>query len=352
MSPSKPEKYLSSKLKSWGGRLWIALLIALVYSLFTYQRVWWQDVVHTKSLILIPPLFVAVLVNFRLFLRSGLRLSLVLPFALSLACLFRVSAVLKPYVVYPMGPSKKVEFVAQGSFLLVDHTETGWDAARVGEALRSLNPDIVVELCSVGAEELSPQEWSRYPYTLRSDESDQRYVVLRSIKPIQSTMALNLGVDAYPGLLASVSFAPDLTLDIGAINLETARHRLAFDRTRISARRLASGIRYSDNPRVVFGGFRAPPSSSTTTLFSDQLRLKSVLFNRGLPQVGRIILSLFKPDTILNVFTAKTIRIHDVREWSAQSDGFRGISFSADLPKSPKVSVDPQDPASYPSGAL
>lgn len=352
MSSSHPKQSRLPGLRKWGGRLWTALLLALFYSLFTYQRVWWQDVVHTKSLVLIPPLFIAVLLNFTLLRRRGWRLALLLPFALALACLLKVSATLKPYVTYPMEPSKSVLYVAHGSFLLMDHTGTRWNSAQAREALRSLNPDIVVELRSVGGDELPVEAWSQYPYTVRSDESDQRYIVLRSTKPILSPAALHLGVDAYPGLLASVSFAPDLTLDIAAINLETARHRLAFDRTRISARRLASGIRYSDNPRVVFGGFRAPPSSPTTTLFSEQLRLKSVLFNRGLPEVGRIINRLIEPDSILNVFTAKKMRIYDVREWSTESDGFSGISFRADLPKSPTASGERDGVTTYPSGAL
>ena len=316
-------------------RLWLFALIVLYYSLFTYPRVWWQDLVHGFSMALVPPLLVATIVHIKALFKRGPRLALIIALALEIACVVRVGWVVRPYVIYSTELEKRGTHVARPHFLLVDGTLPIVNPAGLEKVRKEFLPELVVVL---GANSLSSpvsKSFGNYPYHLSSEEVFGGRVDIHSMWPFGLPVLRSLGVDAYPGALAMVHIAPDLELEVGALDLQVPEGHLDYERSRISARRLASMLRYSDYPRVVFGGFRVPATSPTTTVYSEQLRLKSVFFNRGFSSLASIAAKLWAPGSSLNVFTAKSIKVDDVTERSLERDGFRGISFSAALPPSP-----------------
>lgn len=323
------------RLRRLVARLWLFVLIALYYSLFTYPRVWWQDLVHGLSLALVPPLLLASIVHARALRRYGLRFGVVFALALEVACIARVGWVVRPYVTYSTELEKRATHIMRPNFLLIDGTSPIVNPAPLDKVRQEFLPEVVVVLGANNLEAPVSTSFGNYPYHLSSEEVFGSRVDIHSMWPFGLPVLRSLGVDAYPGVLAMIHVAPDLELEVGALDLQVPKAHLDYDRSRISARRLASMLRYSEYPRLVFGGFRVPVTSPTTTVYVEQLRLKSVFFNRGWSGLASIVSKLWAPATSINVFAAKSIKLEAVTEWSSERDGFRGISFSAALPSSP-----------------
>ena len=313
-------------------RLWLFALIVLYYALFTYPRVWWQDLVHGFSMALVPPLLLATVVHTKALFTRGPRLALIIALALEIACVLRVGWVVRPYVTYSTQLEKRATHIARPHFLLIDGTVPIVNPAALEKVRQEVLPELVVVLGANNLTSPVSTSFGNYPYHLSSEEAFGGRVDIHSMWPFGLPVLRSLGVDAYPGALAMVHIAPELELEVGALDLQVPKGHLDYDRSRISARRLASMLRYSDYPRVVFGGFRVPATSPTTTVYGEQLRLKSVFFNRGFSSLASIAAKLWAPESSLNVFTAKSIKVDDVTERSLERDGFRGISFSAALP--------------------
>jgi hypothetical protein len=88
-------------------RLWLFAIIVLYYALFTYPRVWWQDLVLGFSMALVPPLLLAIVVHIKALFTRGPRLALIIALALEIACVFRVGWVVRPYVTYSTQSEKR-----------------------------------------------------------------------------------------------------------------------------------------------------------------------------------------------------------------------------------------------------
>jgi hypothetical protein len=317
--------------------LWAAFLIILCYALFTYPRVWWQDVVHGWSVALVPPLVVTLALHTVRLYRHGFQSLLVFAAVIELACLVQVGWAVRPYVWYSAQSATRATHVATERFLLFDAASGPINLTAIHQVIESERPVLVVVLAAQNTDAVM-SVWNRYPYHLSSDVSYGGRVDIHSMFPFGEPTLRNLGIDAYPGCVSVVRVSPEVELEVAGFDLQVPRARLDFERSRVSARRVASIFRYSDYPRMVFGGFRMPPTAPPTTMYVEQLKLKSVLFTQGLFGLWEVTHRLFDFASNINVFTAKSIKVTDVTEWTTARDGFRGLAFTAAMPASPKES--------------
>lgn len=290
---------------------------------------------HGWSVGMVPALVVGLIVSVRTLRRRGYHFSIAFIAAMELACLVRIGWVIRPYVWHATEMETRVSHVRSEKFLLLDLADGSLDVSRIAKALVEPRPAVVVVLAAQRGEALSPL-WAQYPYKISSDVAYEGRVDLRSTFPLVGPTVTGFGIEAYPALMSKIRVSPEVELDIAAFDLQVPQARLDFERSRVSARRVASAFRYSTYPRMVFGGFRMPPTAPPTTMYVEYLRLKSVLFTRGVTGLWEVTRRLFDFSSNINVFTAQSIKISDVNEWTVSRDGFRGLAFTAAFPASPR----------------
>lgn len=317
---------------------WALFLSIFTYAFFTYPRVWWQDVVHGWSVAMVPALVFGLMMSVRTLRRRGYQFSVAFIAMMELACLVRIGWVIRPYIWHTTEMETRLPHVRTERFLLLDLADGSPDASQIAKALAEPRPTVVVVLAAQRGDALS-LEWAQYPHKISSDVAYEGRVDLRSSFPVTGPTVTDFGIEAYPALMSRIRVSPEVELEIAAFDLQVPRARLDFERSRVSARRVASAVRYSTYPRMVFGGFRMPPTAPPTTMYVEYLRLKSVFFTRGLTGLWEVTRRLFDFSSNINVFTAQSIKISDVKEWTVSRDGFRGLAFTAALPASPREDI-------------
>jgi hypothetical protein len=172
----------------------------------------------------------------------------------------------------------------------------------------------------------------RYPYKLISAADNARAVEVLSKFPLNEPPRLEFGYSALPAVLGEFQVQNDASVLVGAFDALPPYEKGDFIRSRLTARRVASSLKYASKPRIVFGAFRTPVTSQIVEMYSAQLHLRSLFFNQGISALPQILKSSVSFEHNLNIFTARNILISRVIESHADDDGFSAVLFDGRIP--------------------
>lgn len=217
--------------------------------------------------------------------------------------------------------------------LVVDCTggEGAHDLAE--HTVEQLHPDVIVAVQDSGATCGPVKRIQGIVHELASDVDASRRVTVISRFPFLSSWRHNLGHGALPGVFGALQVDQDAILEIGAIDLIPVRSQESFGSDRVTSRRLATLIKFSERPRMVVGAFRGSPTSQIVKMYVDELHLHSVFFNGGMARIAAIFREAIGLGAGLNVFASNDVATHNVTEYAVDPDGFSGVSFEVHVPR-------------------
>lgn len=245
------------------------------------------------------------------------------------ACATSVISTVTPYISHNKKENKDLIYAPPISIILVDDSA---GAAKSGEALLLPSADIVVIVKATSDQSPRVANEQEISSVVQSTAEGNRTVEIRSRLPFLGTPRRDVGYEALPAVFGTFSVAGGTALEIGAFELLPSFSQESFVASRLTSRRIATLLRFSDTPRMVVGSFRAPITSQIVDMYPDQVRLKSVLFNKGVSGLWRRFREALSWSSALNVFVAKNIILERVVEHEPERDGWRGISFVARVP--------------------
>jgi hypothetical protein len=100
--------------------------------------------------------------------------------------------------------------------------------------------------------------------------------------PIASQQIDQLGLESFPGGVFTLQPPSGPAIEVGVMALKPSMSQEIFERNRITARRLSSLMRNSSAPRLVAAEFATTPFSSFVSVYSEQAKLRSLMFGQGL----------------------------------------------------------------------
>jgi hypothetical protein len=106
-------------------------------------------------------------------------------------------------------------------------------------------------------------------------------LVLSQFEPSEESR-VSLGLDALPGLFLSLQVPQVGPVLLGALDLIPAASQDDFFASKVTSRRLATLMRYREEPRIVAGNFNATPFAPLVNMYRRQLSMRSVMFGQGL----------------------------------------------------------------------
>jgi hypothetical protein len=316
--------------------VWFVVVCIATLALFNYPRTWVQELITETSLLWAPLCVVGITVQLCSFRRASFSLLGVVLFALQVMCVVRTVHVVAPYVYAAPKTYSDLSYAAPVRFLMVDISDRSWTAPP--KALTSLidaeKPSVVVIL-RYGTNTALLKLTERYSFTVTSSVQSDRTIEIFSKLPVQLPVRTEVGYGALPAILGVVETGDGAHLQLGAVDLLPAYSQDAFVKSRLTSRRLASSLKYSTEPRMVMGAFRASITSQVVDMYVDQLRLRSVFFDSGLAKLRELVCQSLLFEQNLNVFAAGNIEMFHVVEQHGASDGFSAILFDARIPQTP-----------------
>ncbi len=316
---------------------WLSLRVGLTalatLAVFNFPRTWWQEIICATAVIWSSVFLVAILVDLIRFRRIAWSFTRSLLIILQLACMARTAQMVWPYLSSTPKVYDKLSYAELVRFLFVDISDR--EGTTHGDALMALidieAPSIVVLTRFAAAPILTPF-LERYPYRLISTVENERTVELFSKFPVKQTSRREYGYSALPAILGELRVQEDATLLVGAFDALPPYEQRDFIRSRLTARRMASSLKFATKPRIVLGAFRTPVTSQIVEMYSAQLHLRSLFFNQGISALPQILKSSVSFEHNLNIFTARNILISRVIESHADDDGFSAVLFDGRIP--------------------
>jgi hypothetical protein len=317
---------------------WLRLLgtAFLALAIFNYPRTWWQELICATALWWTGLLFVAVcfdIARFRAISWSWARVAVV---ALQVLCIARTGQMVMPYLYARQKSYPHLVYSAPERFLFVDISERSGNAH--AEALNAFvdveGPSMIILTRYVDAPILAPVA-EKFSYRFVSLPSKDRVVeVLSKLQP-REPIRLDYGYAALPGVAGEFLTRDGYPLEIGAFDLLPPWKQEDFLRSRLTSRRLASVLKYTSKPRVVFGAFRTSRTSQIVDMYPDQLRLRELSFDSGVSIVPQLLKESLSFERSQHVFTARNIVVSRVVESQADDGGFSAVLFDARIPREP-----------------
>ncbi len=196
-----------------------------------------------------------------------------------------------PYVYYSQKSSKLDEHSQYLSGIWIDGWSSDDSPAHILAAAKKLNPELL--LVAGSHLESLPKLLTDLGFAevVQVDSVDNKSIFIASARPFSPEKVTNLGVNSWPGGVFSQSLSDGSEIQIGVITLERSLNQGRFERNRVTARRLSSIMRDSDKTRLVFGQFSATPFSQFVSVYSEQARMNSLMFGRGLAGTANIFAS-------------------------------------------------------------
>jgi len=314
---------------------WLVLVIVASFALFNYPRSWWQELISQTS-----PwwslLFIGTLcTQLRQAARVRFSYTGVILVVLQGLCIVKVVRVLGPYAYAPPKTYVSLEYSAPTRFILVNLKEGAPQVAvqELNSMIATEAPDVLIETKNV---ETPPMDnlRGRYPFILESSGSSGRMVAIYSNFPYESPYRTDYGYGALPAILGRFKVGEGTYFQLGAFGLLPSDSQDSFNMSRLTSRRLASALKFSSEPRIVAGSFRAPVTSQIVDMYVDQLKLRSVFFDAGLFGALKLLGRSIGFGPHLNIFTARNIQVRDVREVPSKSPDLTAILFAARIPRS------------------
>jgi hypothetical protein len=312
----------------------VVVTALLTLAIFNFPRTWWQEMICATSLIWSSIFLVLVLldlVRFR-WIRWSLPRSLLV--ILQIACVVRTVQMVWPYMYATPKVYTKVSYTDPVRFLFVDISARQGNAhADALKAFIDIEVPSLIVLTRFADTPLLSSVADRYPYKLTSTVENARAVEILSTFPLSDSPRRDYGYAALPAVLGEFHVQEDASLLVGALDALPPYRQDDFMRSRLTARRMASSLKYATKPRIVFGAFRTPVTSQIVEMYSAQLHLRSLFFNQGISVLPEILKSSLDLRYNLNIFTARNIVISRLIESYADDDGFSAVLFDARIPR-------------------
>ena len=318
--------------KSW---LWIRLLVtsAATLALFNYPRTWWQEVICASSSQWSVVFLIALcldLVRFQKISWSFLRAILV---ALQILCITRTGQIVMPYLYAKQKSYPQLLYSDPTRFLFIDISERTGNAQ--ADALNAFihveDPSMEILTRYTDTPKLAAVA-DRFPHRFISRTSDSRVVEIFSKLKVREPIRLDAGYAALPAVMSEFLTSEGYPFMVGAFDLLPPYNQEDFLRSRLTSRRVASYLKYSTKPRMVFGAFRTSVTSQIVDMYAGQLHLRALSFDSGISIVPDIMRQSGNFDKVPHVFTARRIQISRIIESKADDDGFSAVLFDARIP--------------------
>lgn len=313
--------------------LWVAAICVATFAMYNYPRSWWQESLCATALVWTPLCVLGVCVELSRLARSGFSFGSCMLLTLNVMCVVKTVTITRPYVYAPAKSYSTFEYSRPTRVVFVDVVgRDNWALSHVANAIEEQNPDVVIATRYANTS-LDKALSERYPHTLTSSVSSERVVEVFSKTPISSPVRTEYGYGALPGILGTLETSDGFRFQLGAMDLKTSSSQKMFNESRLTSRRLASALRYSVEPRIVVGAFRASITSQVVDMYVDQLKLRSIFFNSGLTRVSQAFGDSLHLSRNLNAFTARTIDVTDPTELRAYDRGFAALGFTVRIPR-------------------
>ena len=321
-------------LKKWWERLRLLVTAFLAIAVFNYPRTWWQEIICATSLVWCGILFVAVcfdLARFRSISWNGTRFALI---ALQVLCVARTGKVVMPYLYARQKTYSHLVYSASERFLFIDISERSGSAR--SEALKAFvdveDPSMIIVTRYVDVPILASIT-ERYPSSVVSLPSKDRVVEVLSKLQTREPIRLDYGYAALPAVSGEFLTRDGIPFMIGAFDLLPPWRQEDFLRSRLTSRRLASVLKYTSKPRLVFGVFRTSRISQIVDMYPDQLRMRELSFDSGVSIVPELLKESLSFKKSQHVFTARNIVVSRVVRSQGDDGGFSAVLFDARIPR-------------------
>lgn len=260
--------------------LWLLTLTALAICHLNHPRLWIQDLLCSVSLYWLPAVlagFLAVL--WRCFRTKSCSLILLYALVVQGFLVYRVSALAGPYLHFSRWAAIESSRGVDLSMLLshVDFTSDGMQ--KLAEIVSAEASTVVI--LAGQREQLRDARGilPAYPFVVESEPPG--LLVLSQFEPSEESR-VSLGLDALPGLFLNLQVPQVGPVLLGALDLIPAASQDDFFASKVTSRRLATLMRYREEPRIVAGNFNATPFAPLVNMYRRQLSMRSVMFGQGL----------------------------------------------------------------------
>jgi hypothetical protein len=245
----------------------------------------------------------------------------------------KIVGMARPYLYAAPKRYSSLSYSLPTRIALLDLTERGEEASLDALSFAEIeSPDVLI-VARFTETPLPSGVRSWYPHVLVSSTTSGRTVEIFSKAPSHPPERTEYGYGALPGVLGSFETPDGVLFQLGAFDLMLSSSQDSFNKSRLTSRRLASALKYSAEPRIVVGAFRASVTSQLVNMYSDQLKLRSIFFDGGLSRLWRCLVGSIALSQNLNAFTAKNIELLGQREVPPNSQGLAAILFTVRVPR-------------------
>jgi hypothetical protein len=252
-------------------------------------RFWWQEIFCSLALYWLPLAVLAIVWLTRISHARATHLRCrIAPWILwgAIVCygymIVSMGSVLAPYLWYSRWPQPPNQDAPIISGLWIDGWSTRDTLSDLREVLLRTKPMVVMVSGDFAGLEPSLDVLKFLPYRARTSSAENGGISIFSAIPIGAEHIDHLGVEAFPGGVFSLYPPGGRSIELGVMALVRSTSQEQFERNRITARRLSSVMRSSRAPRIVAAQFSTSPFSPFVGVYSEQVRLRSVMFGLGL----------------------------------------------------------------------
>jgi len=321
------------------GAFWVYLSLIVsgvgAFCISNFPRAWWEEVVSSTAPVWCSFFVVILIVQLRNFKIAPPSFLVALAIGCEVFCVASTIRAVWPYVYYRRSSDQTQVLTQPLSVMFIDHPsqESGEGPPNVSRLIARLNPDLLVVLGDAGGAPTSVASEHGLRCLLASQGGSTGEITLCSRLPVMAEPDTDFGYGALPGVFGSLRVDRAVVLELGVLDLLPTWSQDSFGASRVTSRRLATLMKFSDNPRVVMGAFRSSPTSQIAKMYVEEVHLNSIFFDGGLTRLVSVMKSALGLGHGLGVFTARSIVTAKVLEYSVARDGFSGISFEMRVPK-------------------
>lgn len=241
--------------------------------------------------------------------------------------IIHVGALARPYIFFERWPAISHSGSAVSArCMFVDSWQPGEAPEAALAELRNQKPNLLI-VSGEAPEALTDKvPTDRYPVRISTSASDEGRIHILAEDGVVLEPLQELGVGAMPGGLVKVRIDSH-SLELGVLALQPSFSKDAFERNRISARRLASLMRASDATRVVVGSFNATPFSQFVSVYLQQARMRSVFFGQGLAKTFDMTSSVIA-FPLTHALVSKDLRPEDIERLTLPGRRRAAIAFT------------------------
>ena len=311
--------------------VWFLVVLALTLAFFNYPRSWWQELTSQVAPLWTPLLIVGIYFQLRGFTRAPFSFVGIALFVLQVLCIVKVAQIEGTYLYAPPKSYPALTYSNPIRILFVDVLASAHtiQTAQVSGVVEAENPDLVIVTRNADQVVL-PHPHDPYPFTLVSSVDSARKVEIFSKTSLSAPLKSEYGFGALPAVLGVFQTSDGVPFQLGAFDLLPSQE--SFNSSRLTSRRLASALKFSSEPRIVVGAFRAPVTSQMVDMYASQLKLRSVFCNAGIAKTLGLIRASIPFERNLNIFTARSIDVEGVKEFADDDRGYGAILFTARIP--------------------